>query len=151
MIVFFLLIYASVYLAKVNSLLLIKLMCIFPIVAFSQGFQRIGFFEQHSNVSQFYYTYISFNRRIYNLKCFSLFAEIPLTWSSLSEVEDETRGVSLLFVFLILIFDTILYLLLTYYISCINPGTFGSKKSPWFFIEVISYFIFAFHIVFQIL
>jgi len=59
-----------------------------------------------------------------------------VTWSTLGTVEVETEGVSLLFAFVMLIFDTFFYLLLSQYISAINPGTFGSRKSPLFFLRV---------------
>lgn len=49
---------------------------------------------------------------------------------------EGNADVSLEFVMLMLLLDIGLYLALTYYITMINPGKFGSPRSPFFIFDV---------------
>lgn len=65
-----------------------------------------------------------------------LFIGIEMTWSSLTLSESGSNSVSLLFALGMLLFDTFLYLALTFYITSINPGKFGARRSPLFIFQV---------------
>ncbi|XP_065208828.1 phospholipid-transporting ATPase ABCA1-like isoform X2 [Planococcus citri] len=81
------------------------LMSLTPVGAFCLGFSRIRYYEIHG---------------------------IDFTWSSVTASENDRNSVSLMFCLLMLVFDTCLYFCLAYYITAINPGKFGARKSPFF-------------------
>ncbi|XP_065226082.1 phospholipid-transporting ATPase ABCA1-like isoform X2 [Planococcus citri] len=90
-----------------SSNTLLKLFTITPLGAFMLGFRHLGYHEVQG---------------------------IEFTWSSLTLSENDDR-VSSLFCILMLVFDTFLYMFLTFYITNVNPGKFGARKSPLFLFE----------------
>eukprot|EP00051_Salpingoeca_urceolata_P022285 m.359766 g.359766 ORF g.359766 m.359766 type:complete len:1971 (+) comp19951_c3_seq13:616-6528(+) len=59
---------------------------------------------------------------------------LGLSMSTLSRSPTEKDSFSMATVFGMLILDTILYLVLTWYIENVAPGTYGVPKKPWFFL-----------------
>ncbi|XP_065204055.1 retinal-specific phospholipid-transporting ATPase ABCA4-like [Planococcus citri] len=60
---------------------------------------------------------------------------IDTTWSSVAASVNDRNSVSLMFCLFMLVVDTCLYFFLAYYITAINPGKFGARKSPLFIFE----------------
>ncbi|XP_065208832.1 phospholipid-transporting ATPase ABCA3-like isoform X2 [Planococcus citri] len=85
-----------------------RLATLTPVGAFLMGFTRIRYYEMNG---------------------------IDFTWSSVSASENDSSSISLMFCLLMLVFDTFLYFFLAYYITSINPGKFGARKSPFFIFE----------------
>ncbi|XP_065218523.1 phospholipid-transporting ATPase ABCA3-like isoform X2 [Planococcus citri] len=86
----------------------LRLAALAPVGAFVLGFSRIRYYEIYS---------------------------IDFTWSSVIASENERNSISFMFCLLMLVFDTCLYFCLAYYITAINPGKFGARKSPFFIFE----------------
>ncbi|XP_065215397.1 phospholipid-transporting ATPase ABCA1-like isoform X2 [Planococcus citri] len=83
----------------------LRLVTLTPVGAFILGFSRIRYYEMNG---------------------------VEFTWSSVTASENDRNSVSLLFCLFMLVFDTCLYFFLAYYLTSINPGKFGARKSPFF-------------------
>src|SRR5258705_1910246 len=64
------------------------------------------------------------------------FVGTPLDWSNIDQPA-YINGLSILHVYLMLIVDSIMYSLVTLYISAIMPGNYGVAK-PWYFLFTVS-------------
>ena len=139
---------AETYVAKLNLSYLMKILCLLPNAAFRFGFHRIKFSETHGmilanifipfrgekNSFHFEEKKIHSISRRKKLTYAIIFADLYLGWRNLFST--NSMAPSLGYCFMMLILDIGLYLFLTYYISAINPGKFGAKKSPFFIINV---------------
>ncbi|XP_070203248.1 phospholipid-transporting ATPase ABCA3-like [Littorina saxatilis] len=61
-------------------------------------------------------------------------ANVPLTWSKLNEPLDYVDTLSMLDVWLMLLVDTGIHLLVTWYLDNVTPGHFGLPKPFYFFL-----------------
>lgn len=60
---------------------------------------------------------------------------VGLKFDNLSSAPSDVDSFSMATVFGMLILDTVLYLVLTWYIENVNPGTYGVPQKPWFFLR----------------
>lgn len=65
------------------------------------------------------------------------FPASPLNWNTIFDREKTSTDVSIGYILIMFVVDTLGYLFLTYYINAVNPGRFGSKK-PWYFLFHVS-------------
>lgn len=112
----------------------LKLGTITPIGAFMMGFSKIRYYEMQGNI---YIIELIFRIEDGEIIPLLYFLGINFTWDSVNVSENGANSVSLLFCVFMLLFDTCLYFFLAYYITSINPGKFGARKSPFFIFKVI--------------
>lgn len=106
--------------------------CLLPNAAFHLAFNRIEYTEVHGKVYMYKITY-SFEN-VPELISTTVSTGMYTSWSNLFYSGPSTLPLG--YIFVMLIFDTVWYIFLAYYIGVINPGKFGAGKSPFFIFQV---------------
>lgn len=129
--------------ATLEQYLPLYVMCLSPLVAFFVGLSELTFIENESLLNYFNFRDHVIRRRgvvwVFTRTNFCQFPEIVFTWSIFtnSQIEKYSVPFGILYIFCVLMFDVILYLFLAYLMTSINPGKFGTRKSPFFLFEVL--------------